>query len=108
MCNDHVETTYHRRSERAVQPPTTLTNQLSGRLGDICLGFTRLDVCQCPLVIRLRDQLETEDTILGQEHVLREDVHSVDTLGTQTVRKRVVAVEILVEGPTEDRAVPVG
>ena len=43
----------------------------------------------------------------GQKHVLREDVHAVDTLLPETVRERMVTVEVLLERAPEDRAVPV-
>ena len=96
--------TYHRSCERTVQPPTPLTDELRSRLRDIRFSLTRLDVRQRPAVVRFRDELETEDTILGQEHVLREDIHAVDTLGAQAVGERVVTVEVLLERSAEDGA----
>ena len=73
----------------------------------IRLCLTGLDVRQRPSVIRLRNELETEDTILGQEHVLGEDVHPVDTFRAQTVRERVVSVEVLLERAAQDSTEPV-
>ena len=99
--------TYHRRRKRTVQPPTPLADEFRSRLRDIGLRLARLDVRQSPLVVLLGNELETEDTILSQEHVLREDVHAVDTLGPEAVRQRVVSVEVLLERPAEDGAVAV-
>ena len=99
--------TYHRRSEGPVQPTSPLTNELSRGLRHISLRLTGLDVRQCPLVVRLRNQLETENTVLSQEHVLGEDVHAVDTLGAQTICERMVAMEVLIKRTAEDSAEPV-
>lgn len=101
------------------------SNDLTRYVG---LGFARLHVSQSPLGTRLGHQFETEDTILGQEHVLREDVHSIDTLRAQTVghwvglvssrsptarqmqirRTRVVTVEVLLKWTAKDGFVSVG
>ena len=102
-----VDKSVDRRGERTVQPTTTLTDELSSLLRHIRLSLRRLDIGQGPLVALLRDEFETEDTILGQEHVLREDVHAVDTLLPETVRERVVTVEVLLERASEDRAVAI-
>lgn len=90
--------TYHGGRERTVQPTPALADELGRRLGHIRLSFTGLHVSKRPAVVRLRDKLETEDTILGQEHVLCEDVHAVDTLRAETVGERVVTVEVLLQG----------
>ena len=99
--------TYDRRRERAVQPPPTLADELGRGLGHVRLGLARLDVRERPLFARLRDELKAEDAVLGEEHVLREDVHAVYPLGPEAVRERVVAVEVLLERLAEDGAVPV-
>ena len=92
---EEVDQSVNRRGERAVQPTTTLTDELSSLLRHIRLSLRRLDIGQGPLVALLRDEFETEDTILGQEHVLREDVHAVYTLVTQSRRQGLVTVEVL-------------
>jgi hypothetical protein len=76
--------------------------------GDIRLRFGRLDVCERPTRASLGNELEAEDTVLGQKHIFREYIHPVDALGPQTIRKRVVAVEVLLERPAKDRAEAVG
>ena len=102
-----ISDTYNGRSKRTVQPPTPLTNELRSRLRHIRLGFTGFDVRQCPPLVSLGDELETEDTILSQEHVLREDVHAIDTLRAEPISQRVVTVEVLLEGTAEDSTIPV-
>ncbi len=52
---------------------------------DIGLRLTRFDIRQCPFIAGLSNEFETQNTILSQEHVLRENVHAVDPLGTQPV-----------------------
>jgi len=69
--------------ERPVQPSSPLANELGGAFGHICLSFGSLHVGQMPLAASLGYKLETQDTILGQEHVLLEDVHALDTLRTE-------------------------
>ena len=103
-----ISDTYNGRGKRTVQPPTPLTNELRSRLRHIRLGFTGFDVRQCPPLVSLGDELETENTILGEEHVLGEDVHSVDTLGTQTVGERMISVEVLLNRAALDSAETVG
>ncbi len=67
-------------SERTVEPTTTLTDKFGSTFGHISLSLGGLDVGKMPLGASLGDQFETQDTILGQEHVLLEDVHALDTL----------------------------
>ena len=105
---EEVHERVHTGSEGSIQPSTTLADQLDCRLGHIRLSLGGLHVRQRPPVILLRDEFETEDTILGQEHVLREDVHAVDTLFTETRGEGVVSVEVLLERPPEDGTVAVG
>lgn len=61
-----------------------------------------------PLGASLGDQLETQNTIFSQEHVLFEDVHAFDPLLTQLFRERVVTMEILLQGTTHDGPEPIG
>ena len=69
---------------------------------NVSLGFTGFNVCKCPSFSRLGNKLETQDTIFGQEHVLSENVHSVDTLRTQAVCHRVITMEVLFQWSTLD------
>lgn len=61
-----------------------------------------------PLGASLGDQLKTQNTIFGQEHVLFEDVHAFNTLLTQLFRERVVTMEILLQGTTHDSPETIG
>ena len=54
-----------RRSERTVQPTPALANQFGSRFGHIRLGLRGLDVCQSPPLILLRDELETENSLVN-------------------------------------------
>ena len=74
---------------------------------DIRFSFARLHVRQSPFFTSLRDQLETEDTILCQKHVLGENVHAIDTFGTQAIGHRVISVEVLLQRATLNRTVTV-
>lgn len=91
-------------SEGTVQPTTTLTNELSSTFRYVSLTLGGLDVCEMPFAACLGDQLETQNTILGQEHVLLENVHAFDTLGTKLLRQGVVTVEVLLERTSHDCA----
>ena len=102
VSRNHRKGTYDRRGKGTVQPTATLTDELRSRLRYVGLCLTRLDVRQRPLIVRLRDQLETQDTILSQEHVLRKDVHAVDTLRAETVSQRMVSMEVLLQWPSKD------
>jgi len=82
-------------SEGTVQPTTTLRDELGSFFWDIGFGLGGLDVGQMPLGASLCDQLETENTIFSQEHVLLEDIHSLDTLLSQAGRESVISVEVL-------------
>ena len=53
--------------------------------GNIGFSLTGLDIRQRPLSTGLGNQFEAENTIFGQEHVLGENVHAVDTLGPETI-----------------------
>ncbi|KAI6748967.1 hypothetical protein HG531_007914 [Fusarium graminearum] len=61
-------------SERTVEPTTTLTDEFSGTFGNIGFTLGSLDIRQMPLLASLGDQLETQNTILSQEHRLVENV----------------------------------
>lgn len=94
--------------ERTVQPTTTLTDEFSCTFRHIGFTLGRLDVGEMPLGSGLGDQLETENTIFGQEHVLLEDVHALDTLLSEDLGEGVITVEILLQWPTHDGAEPIG
>jgi len=124
----HIEEVNERvyaRRETTVEPAATLPNELRRRLRHVGFCLAGLDISQSPGVIGFCDELETEDTILGQEHVLwrrvrtlqlktkrsahlGEDVHPVDTLLTQTVRHGVITVEVLIQGSPENSTIAVG
>ena len=95
-------------SERTVQPTTTLTDEFSNTFGNIGFTLGGLDVGKMPLGASLGDEFETQNTILGQEHVLFENVHALDTLLSENLGECVVTVEVLLERPAHDGAVSVG
>lgn len=96
--NQRVDTS----GERTVEPTTSLRDKLGSTVRNVSFGLRQLDVCQMPLLVLLGHQLETENTIFGQEHVLLEDIHTLDTLGTETRGERVVTVEVLLQRPAKD------
>jgi hypothetical protein len=93
--------------KRAVQQTVPLTDQFRSTLGDICFRSGGLDTCQGPFTTSFRYQLEAKDSILGQEHVFRENIHAIYSLDTKAVGKRIVTMEVLLKGSSLNRAVPV-
>ena len=91
-----------------VQPPTTLRDKFRCSLGHVCLTLGGLDIRQVPLGTGLGDQLETQNPIFGQEHVLLEDVHAFDTLLAQLFGERMVTMEILLQRTTHDGPETIG
>ncbi|KAI6752785.1 hypothetical protein HG530_013537 [Fusarium avenaceum] len=83
--------------ERTVEPSSTLTDEFSRSFRHIGFTLSSLDVRQMPLLTSLGDQLETQNTILGQEHVLLENVHTIDTLLTKHLRQGMITMEILLQ-----------
>ncbi len=86
----------------SVEPTSTLPDELRCTLRHIRLSLGCLDVGQVPLGTSLGNQLEAENTVLGQEHVLLEDVHTFDTLLPQNLGEGVITVEVLVERSSHD------
>lgn len=107
ILQQRQDETYHGGSKRSVQPTPTLSDQLRSRFGDICFRLRGFDICKRPPIVGFGHEFETKDTILGQEHVLREDVHAVDTLGAETVGQGVITVEVLLERAAKDGAVTI-
>ena len=73
-------------SKRTVQPTTSLTDKFRSTFRNISLTLRRLDVGQVPLETSLSHKLETQNTIFSKEHVLFENVHTLDTLLTKLLR----------------------
>jgi hypothetical protein len=48
----------NRGGEGAVQPPSSLTDELCRRLRDVSLSFTRLDICKRPFLVLLGNELK--------------------------------------------------
>ena len=94
--------------ERTVEPTATLGDKLGSTFGHIGFTLRGFDVRQVPLGACLSDQLETENSILGQEHVLLENVHTLNTLLSKLLRKRVIAMEILFKGASHDCTESIG
>ena len=107
----HAAKVHHRvdtGGERTVEPSTTLGDEFGRTLGHVSFTLGRLDVAEMPLGASLGHQFEAENTIFGQEHVLLENVHALDTLGTQLLGESVVTVEILLERASHDGTESVG
>ena len=96
------------RSERSVEPTTALANEFWRSLGNISLTFGGLDICKMPLLPGFGDELETQDTILSQEHVLLEDVHVLNSFPFVDLGCGVISMEILFERATHDRSETIG
>lgn len=64
----------NRSKERAVQPSTTLRDQLGNLVGHVRNGVRGLDVVQGPCGTALRDQFPAENTIFGEVHIRCEDI----------------------------------
>lgn len=94
--------------ERSVEPTQALADELGGGFGDVRLSLGRLDVSENPSLVRLRDEFEAENAILGQEHVLRPDRHALRSLGSEPLRERLVTMEVLVERTTLNGGKSVG
>ena len=94
-------------SERSVQPTASLSNEFCGTFRNIGLALGCFDVGQMPLAAGFGDQFEAENAVLGQKHVLLENVHSFNTLGSELLRQSVITVEVLLQWPTKDSAVSV-
>ena len=67
-------------SERSVQPSSPLTDKLGCSFRHIGFTFGRLHIGKMPFEPSLGHQFKAKNTILSQEHVLLEDVHSLNTL----------------------------
>lgn len=52
--------------EGAVEPPATLRDEVVDRVGHVRHALGRLNVVQVPVGVALRDELPTEDAVLGQ------------------------------------------
>ena len=84
-----------RGGKGTVQPTTTLADELGRTFGNVSLALGGLDVSQVPLLASLGNKFKAENTVLCQEHVLLEDIHSIDTLLAEASRKSVISMEIL-------------
>ena len=96
------------RGKRSIEPTSSLADKFWCTFRNIGFTLRGLHVGQMPFRASFGNQFETQDPILGQEHVLLEDVHSLDTLLSQLLGKCVIAVEILFERSSHDCAEAVG
>ena len=94
--------------ERAVEPSTSLGDELGRPLGHVRLALGCLHVSEMPLGAGFGDELETEDPIFGQEHVLLEDVHAFDPFLPQLFGQAMITVEVLLQRTTHDSAETIG
>jgi len=86
--------------EGTVQPTTTLGDKLGNSTRHIGLTVGRLDVLKDPGGVSLGDQLEAEDTILGQVHVGGENVGigTMEVFTQEVLFKRALARGVVLEG----------
>ena len=93
--------------ERAVQPPSSLANKLWCSFWNIGLALRGLNVCQVPFTTSSSNQLETEDPVLGQEHVLLENVHIFNSFASVHFRCCMVTMKVLRQRSPHNGAEPV-
>lgn len=67
---EEVNERVHARRKTTVEPTAALSDELRRRLWHVGFRLARLNVSQSPGIVGFCDELETEDTVLGQEHVL--------------------------------------
>ena len=93
--------------ERSVQPTSSLADEFWSSLGHIGFPFRGFDIGQMPFRPLLGNQLETEDSILSQEHVLLENVHVFDPLTSVEFRSGMITEEVLIQRPAHDGTISV-
>ena len=83
----------YRGEEAPVQPSSSLQDELGHAVRNIGLSRRRLNVSQYPSTIPLGDELEAENSVLGQVHVGREDAGagSVQVLASKILLQRPLA-----------------
>jgi hypothetical protein len=86
--------------EGTVEPTAPLQNQLRHRVRHICLARRRLDVLKNPVAVALGDELEAENTILGQVHVGCEDtsVTTVELLASEVLLQGTLPALVVLKG----------
>ena len=94
-------------SERSVEPTASLADEFWGSLGHIRFPFRGFDISQMPFRPLFGNQLETEDSILGKEHVLLENVHVFDPPASVELRSGMITEEILIQRPAHDGTISV-
>lgn len=107
-----------RGCERSIEPSATLANELSNAIRNVGLTLGCFDIREVPgrcekVVCRtnsmylpslssLSHQLEAQDSVFCQKHVLLEDVHSVDAFLAKYLRQCMIAMKVLFKGATHD------
>lgn len=83
--------------ETSIQPAAPLENELGHAVRHIRLAAGRLDVRQNPSAVALRDNLETQDTVLGQIHVGSENtgVGTMHLFSSKVLFQRALAVLVV-------------
>src|SRR6266516_3563714 len=93
-----------RSRERAIQPSSSLANKLGSSFRHVGFSFGGFYIGQMPLGSRFGDQLEAQDSVLGQEHILLENIHAFNTFLAQLLGQGMVTMKILLQWPTHDRS----
>ena len=60
-----VDEGINRGSEGAVQPPSSLSDELGRRLRDVGFRFTRFDIRERPFLVLFCNELEAQDTVFS-------------------------------------------
>ena len=94
-------------SKWAIEPSTTLRDELIDMFRDIGLSFGRLHITEGPICACFCNKFETENSIFSKEHILFKDVHILNSLFTETGSKGKIAMEVLFQRSTLDRLISV-
>ena len=95
-------------SKGSIKPSATLRNKLWCALRDISFSLGCFDIGQMPLRTSFGNQLETKNSVFGQEHVLFEDIHALYSFLSQPCRECVVTMEILFQRTAHDGSITIG
>lgn len=87
----------------AVQPSSSLPDELWSTFRDVRLSFGCFHVSQMPFGSSLGHELKAQNSILGQEHILLEDVHVLNALALVELSRRMVSMKVLLQRPAHDR-----
>lgn len=90
----------HSGEETTVEPSTALQNELGHAVGNISLTRRGLDILEQPAAVALGDDLEAQNSILGEIHVGCENtgIGTVHLLSSKVSLQRPLAVLVVLQG----------